>query len=169
MSISPAGPGTKNDCAGEDQQQFTVSQSGKRVSRLSQSGETEKYGHGSRGAQIWEWLCWRKPAAIYPKPEIEVRQPVRQRRETEKCSHGSRKPKVVSRLSQSRETEKYDHRSCGARNQEQLCWRRPAAIYPKPKVSQSWVGTSSRWSAVSTQAEESPLLEAATEQRLVNT
>jgi hypothetical protein len=24
MVMSPAGPGTKNDCAGEDQQQFTI-------------------------------------------------------------------------------------------------------------------------------------------------
>jgi hypothetical protein len=32
--------------------------------------------------------------------------------------------------SQSRETIKYGHESCGTRNQERLCWRGPAAIYP---------------------------------------
>jgi hypothetical protein len=31
---------------------------------------------------------------------------------------------------QSHETVKYGHESCGTRNQEWLCWRRPRAIYP---------------------------------------
>jgi hypothetical protein len=31
----------------------------------SQSRETEKYGHESRGSLTQEWLCWRGPAEIY--------------------------------------------------------------------------------------------------------
>jgi hypothetical protein len=32
---------------------------GKVAPRPSQSRETEKYGHGSRGVRKQEWLCWR--------------------------------------------------------------------------------------------------------------
>jgi hypothetical protein len=35
----------------------------------------------------------------------------------------------VSRFSQSREREKYGHRSRGARNQKWMCWGRPASNY----------------------------------------
>jgi hypothetical protein len=37
------------------------------VSLTTQRQETEKYGYGSHGAQNQELLCWRRPAAIYPK------------------------------------------------------------------------------------------------------
>jgi hypothetical protein len=38
--------------------------------------------------------------------------------------------------SQSRETVKYNHESRKIRNQELLCWRRPAAIYPTDRPSE---------------------------------
>jgi hypothetical protein len=42
-----AGPGTKNGCVGEGQQQFTQNQ---KTEVPGQSRETEKYLHGSHGA-----------------------------------------------------------------------------------------------------------------------
>jgi hypothetical protein len=38
-----------------------------KLSRLSQN-QKEKYGHGSREAWTQKWLCWRRPAGLYPKP-----------------------------------------------------------------------------------------------------
>jgi hypothetical protein len=89
--MSPAGLGTKNDCAGEDHQGFT------RPTEMQlqdfQSGETVKYGHDSRGTRDQERLCWRGPAAIYPT-------------------------KMQFHYFQSGEAEKYGHESRGTRNQE---------------------------------------------------
>jgi hypothetical protein len=61
------------------------------------------------------------------------------------------------------------HGSRRARNQEWRCCRRPTAIYPTDKVVSrvSEVDTRSWWLAVSTEADEYPLLDAATKQRLV--
>jgi hypothetical protein len=66
MVMSPAGLGTKNDCAGEGQQQlpdkplhcFEWSED-------IQNRQILKYGYESRGTQNQEILCWRGPAGIY--------------------------------------------------------------------------------------------------------
>jgi hypothetical protein len=68
----PTGPEIKNDCAGEDQQQFTgLDWAGQNIfsqllseSEGSQSRQTVEYRHESRGTRNQKSQCWRGPTAL---------------------------------------------------------------------------------------------------------
>jgi hypothetical protein len=90
MVMIPAGLGSKNDSAGEDQQQFTP----------PNYSETEKYGHESRWTRNQGLLCWRGPATIYQtdnRREGPISKHVKDS-EITKCDHGFRqdtKPRLI--------------------------------------------------------------------------
>jgi hypothetical protein len=66
--MRPARLGTKNDCAGEDDHNLPdpTQAHSRRELHDSQSRKRVKYVHETRRAGNQEWLCWRRPLAIYP-------------------------------------------------------------------------------------------------------
>jgi hypothetical protein len=88
VAMRPVGLGTKNYCAGEDQQQFTwiTNQTFASVLHESQSHEKVKYDHESHRTWSQEWLCWGTPVAIRPsQPRREEQLYDFQIRDTEEC------------------------------------------------------------------------------------